>query len=103
MRFRFDTGRYYAWEFARRGKTLSVEVDGQLTLGEMDLVVQAALSGTGIAFAFEAQVKDLIDQGRLVRVLEDWSPSYPGFYLYYPSRRHMPSALRALVDFAKST
>ena len=102
IRFRFDNGRYYAWEFARRGKTLSVEVNGQLTLNEMDLVVQAALSGTGIAFAFEAQVKDLIDQGRLVRVLEDWSPSYPGFYLYYPSRRQMPSALRAFVDFVKA-
>src|SRR3569832_866566 len=103
IRFRFDTGRYYAWEFVRRGKTLSVEVSGQLTLNEMDLVVQAALSGTGIAFAFEAQVMELIDAGRRARVLEDWSPSYPGFYLYYPSRRHMPSALRALVDFAKST
>jgi DNA-binding transcriptional LysR family regulator len=102
IRFRFDTGRYYAWEFARRGKTLSVEVDGQLTLGEMDLVVQAALDGTGIAFAFEAQVKGLIDHGRLMRVLEDWSPSYPGFYLYYPSRRQMPSALRAFVDFVKA-
>ena len=102
IRFRFDTGRYYAWEFARRGKTLSVEVNGQLTLNEMDLVVQAALSGTGIAFAFEAQVKELIDAGRLVRVLEDWSPSYPGFYLYYPSRRQMPSALRAFVDFVKT-
>ena len=68
----------------------------------MDLVVQAALDGTGIAFAFEAQVKDLIDAGRLVRVLEDWSPSYPGFYLYYPSRRQMPSALRAFVDFVKA-
>ncbi|HEY0182275.1 MAG TPA: LysR family transcriptional regulator [Rhodopila sp.] len=103
IRFRFESGRYYAWEFERDGVELSVEVDGQLTLGEQDLAVQAALDGAGIAFAFEAQVGDLVEQGRLVRVLEDWCPSYPGFYLYYPGRRQLPATLRAFVDFARST
>ena len=103
IRFRFDSGRHYAWEFERDGVEFSVEVDGQLTLGEQDLAVQAALDGAGIAFAFEAQVKDLIEQGRLVRVLDDWCPFYPGFYLYYPSRRQLPATLRAFVDFARST
>jgi DNA-binding transcriptional LysR family regulator len=101
IRFRFESGRYYAWEFERDGVESSVEVDGQLTLGEQDLSVQAALDGAGIAFAFEAQVKDLIEQGRLVRVLDDWCPYYPGFYLYYPSRRQLPATLRAFVEFAK--
>jgi NAD(P)H-dependent FMN reductase len=58
--------------------------------------------GAGIAFAFEAQAKDLIEQGRLVRVLEDWCPYYPGFYLYYPSHRQLPATLRAFVDFARA-
>ncbi|MGV6875531.1 LysR family transcriptional regulator [Pseudochelatococcus sp. B33] len=101
IRFRFESGRYYAWEFERDGVELAVEVDGQLTLGEQDLAVQAALDGAGIAFAFEAQVRELVAQGRLVRVLEDWCPSYPGFYLYYPSRRQLPATLRAFVDFAR--
>jgi DNA-binding transcriptional LysR family regulator len=103
IRLRFESGRYYAWEFERDGVEVFVEVDGQLTLGEQDLAVQAALDGAGIAFAFEAQVKDLIEQGRLVRVLDDWCPYYPGFYLYYPSRRQLPATLRAFVDFARST
>ncbi|WP_027057211.1 LysR family transcriptional regulator [Mesorhizobium loti] len=101
IRFRFESGRYYAWEFERDNVELSVEVNGRLTLGEQDLAVQAALDGAGIAFAFEAQVKDFIEQGRLERVLEDWCPHYPGFYLYYPSRRQLPAALRAFVDFAR--
>ncbi|HEY0199884.1 MAG TPA: LysR family transcriptional regulator [Rhodanobacter sp.] len=103
IRFRFGNGRYYTWEFERDGVELSIEVDGQLTLGEQDLAVRAALDGAGIAFAFEAQVKDLLEQGRLVRVLEDWCPFYPGFYLYYPSRRQLPATLRAFVDFARNT
>ena len=72
------------------------------TLGEQDLAVQAALDGAGIAFAFEAQVKDLVEQGRLVRMLEDWCPYYPGFYLSYPSRRQLPATGRAFVDFART-
>jgi DNA-binding transcriptional LysR family regulator len=102
IRFRFESGRYYAWEFERDGVELAVEVDGRLTLGEQDLAVQAALEGAGIAFAFEAQVSELIAQGRLVRVLEDWCPHYPGFYLYYPSRRQLPATLRAFLDFART-
>jgi DNA-binding transcriptional LysR family regulator len=102
IRLRFSSGRYYAWEFERAGVSLSVEVDGRLTVDEQDLAIEAALKGTGIAFAFENQVAELIAAGHLVRVLEDWSPAYPGFYLYYPGRRQLPAALRAFVDFAKT-
>lgn len=103
IRLRFESGRYYAWEFERDGVELSVQVDGPLTLGEQDLAVQAALDGAGIAFAFEPQVSALIEQGRLIRVLENWCPYYPGFYLYYPSRRQLPTTLRAFVDFVRSS
>lgn len=102
IRLRFESGRYYAWEFERDGVELAVEVDGQLTVTDKDLAIDAALDGAGIAFAFEYQVQPLIDEGRLVRVLEDWCPPYPGYYLYYPGRRQLPLTLRAFVDFARS-
>jgi DNA-binding transcriptional LysR family regulator len=101
IRHRFESGRYYEWEFERDGVEVSVQANGHLTLGEQDLAIQAALDGAGIAFAFEAQVKDLVEQGRLVRVLDDWCPYYPGFYLYYSSRRQLPATLRAFVDFCQ--
>jgi hypothetical protein len=59
------------------------------------LLIEAALDGCGIAFAFESQVTELIARGKLVRVLEDWYPYYGGFYLYYPGRRQVPTTLRA--------
>jgi DNA-binding transcriptional LysR family regulator len=102
IRLRFDSGRYYAWEFERGGVELAIEVDGPLTLGDQELIIEAALDGAGLAFAFEAQVADLVAQGRLVRVLEDWCPYYSGFYLYYPSRRQLPAPLRAFIDFARA-
>jgi DNA-binding transcriptional LysR family regulator len=100
--FRFASGRFYEWEFERDGARLSVEVEGQLTLGEPALAVRAALDGVGIAFAFESQVEELVAQGRLVRVLEDWCPRYAGYHLYYPSRRHVPGTLRAFIDFTRT-
>ncbi|MBP7340466.1 LysR family transcriptional regulator [Niveispirillum sp.] len=99
---RFASGRLYAWEFERGGVELSVEVEGPLILDDTDLIVEAALAGAGIGFAFEDQVKDLVQAGRLIRVLEDWCPYYSGFYLYYPSRRQMPATLRAFIDFVQS-
>jgi len=101
IRFRFSSGRYYAWEFERGGVEQAIAVEGPLTLDDMEAMVQAALHGAGLAFAFEDQVADLIKGKRLVRVLEDWCPYYSGFYLYYPSRRQMPAPLRAFVDFVR--
>ena len=98
---RFGSGRLYAWEFERGGVELSVEVEGPLVVGDQDMMVEAALMGAGIAYAFEDQVSEHIRAGRLVRVLEDWCPYYKGLYLYYPSRRQLPAALRAFIDFAR--
>jgi DNA-binding transcriptional LysR family regulator len=102
IRLRFDNGRYYAWEFERGGIELAVEVDGPLAMNDQSLMVEAALDGVGLTYAFEGQVASLVAAGRLVRVLEDWCPFYSGFYLYYPSRRQLPAALRAFVDFIKT-
>lgn len=100
---RFGSGRLYAWEFERGGVELSVEVDGALVVDDQDMMVDAALLGTGVAYTFEDQVRTHLEQQRLVRVLEDWCPYYGGFYLYYPSRRQMPATLRAFVDFVKAS
>lgn len=103
IRYRFMGGTLYDWEFERGGEEIAVAVDGPLTLSEQDVMLDAALAGTGMAYLFEEQVRSHVAGGALVRVLEDWCPYYPGFYLYYPSRRQMPSALRAFIDFARAT
>jgi DNA-binding transcriptional LysR family regulator len=102
IRYRFVSGALYRWEFERGGIELNIDVEGSLTLSDQDLMVDAALDGAGLAYVFEAQVADLIARKKLVRVLADWCPAYPGFFLYYPSRRQLPAALRAFVDFAKA-
>jgi DNA-binding transcriptional LysR family regulator len=101
IRFRFAGGSFYRWEFERGGIELAIEVDGPLTLNDQDLMLQAALDGVGLAYVFEAQAAELIEQKKLVRVLADWCPAYPGFFLYYPSRRQLPAVLRAFIDFAR--
>ena len=103
IRYRFADGRFYRWEFERGGTELEIEVQGRLTLDDQDLMVDAALNGAGIAYVFEGLVERHLAEGRLVRVLEDWCPYYPGFFLYYPGRRQLPAALRAFVDFIKTT
>jgi DNA-binding transcriptional LysR family regulator len=88
----------YRWEFDKGSKPLTVGVGGSVVLDDVDLMVRAALDGVGIAFTFEEQVKPLLSKRRLVRVLEDWCPPFPGYFIYYPSRRHQPPGLSALID-----
>jgi DNA-binding transcriptional LysR family regulator len=102
LRLRFSSGAYYRWEFERGGKEVAIEVDGPLTLSEMDLIVDAARAGNAIGYVFESMVEEELKDGSLVRVLADWCPYYPGFFLYYPSRRQVPGALRAFIDFVKA-
>jgi DNA-binding transcriptional LysR family regulator len=102
IRYRFTSGAMYRWEFERGGIEVDIDVEGPLTLNDQDLMVDAALDGAGLAFVFEAQVEELIARRKLVRVLADWCPAYPGFFLYYPSRRQLPAALRAFIDFARN-
>jgi DNA-binding transcriptional LysR family regulator len=76
-------------------------VNGSLIVSDGDLAARAALDGIGIARIPICFVDTLIDQGRLVPLLEDWAPRSVGFFLYYPSRRQTPAALQALIDFLK--
>jgi DNA-binding transcriptional LysR family regulator len=101
IRYRFPSGRLYKWEFEKAGARLEIDVKGRVTVGTMHLVLRTVLDGAGLGFAFEDAVTEHIRQGRLVRVLEDWCPYFPGFMLYYPRQRRTSSALRAFIDMAR--
>jgi DNA-binding transcriptional LysR family regulator len=91
------TGGPYAWKFERDGREIEVKVEGPLTFNEPEMMLDAALDGLGVAYVLEHQAEPFVAAGRLVRLLEDWTPPFPGFYLYYPSRRQVPPTLAALV------
>lgn len=99
IRRRFSSGVIYRWEFEKDGQPTTVSVDGPLIMGDDRLVLAAALDGAGLAYLFDARLDNALEDGRLVRVLEDWCPPFDGFYIYYPSRRQMRPALRAFIDF----
>lgn len=100
INFRWPTsGALYRWEFERGAEKLEAAVKGPLTVTEPDIAARAAADGVGLAYLFEHQAGPLIEAGKLVRVLKDWSPPFPGFYLYHPSRRHTPAPLKAFIDF----
>lgn len=96
-------GGLYVWEFERRGHTLNVRVDGQLTFNTSPNIVDAALAGLGVAWLPEEEFAPHIEDGRLVRVLEDWCPPFPGYYLYYPSRRQPSPAFSLVVNALRFT
>jgi DNA-binding transcriptional LysR family regulator len=95
--FRFSNG-LYRWEFEKGRQALTVSPQGPASFDDPDLVIQAVLNGVGIGTAMEETLTELIADGRLVQVLRDWCPSFPGYFLYYPSRRNQPAALAALID-----
>ena len=95
--FRFSNG-LYRWEFEKGKKALTVSPEGPASFDDPDMVIQAVLDGVGIGTAMEQTALGLIAEGRLVQVLKDWCPFFPGYFLYYPSRRNQPAALTALID-----
>ena len=95
-------GIMFEWTFERDGKSRQVSVDGRVIVNDIDLAVRAAVDGLGIAYAAEAVADPFLRSGQLVRVLEDWSPSFEGFFLYYPGHRQVPAALRALIDMLRT-
>ena len=91
-------GGLYSWEFEKGSRELKVRVDGQLFFNTTTQMLQAALAGLGLAYLPEGLVQPHINKGRLKRVLEDWCPPYPGYHLYYPSRRQPSAAFALLVE-----
>jgi DNA-binding transcriptional LysR family regulator len=95
-------GDVLVWRFERSRKLRRVSVGGQVMVNDIDLAVRAAVDGLGIAYTAEAVAEPFLQSGQLVRVLEDWSPSFEGLFLYYPGHRQVPAALRALIEMIRT-
>jgi DNA-binding transcriptional LysR family regulator len=91
----------YRWEFANRGKEFRVAVAPEITTNDMALMIKMAVAGAGITFGMEESFRPFIAQGLLIPLLEDYCPRFPGFYLYYPTRKNVAPKLRALIDHLK--
>lgn len=91
-------GGLFPWGLEKDGREVKVRGDGQLVFNSLALRLNSALDGLGLAYLPEDQTIPHICTGRLIRVLEDWCPPFPGYHLYYPSRRHFSPALSVLVD-----
>ncbi|MDO9499811.1 LysR family transcriptional regulator [Falsiroseomonas sp.] len=88
----------YRWEFAEDGRDFDVAVNPAVTTNDMWLMIRLATAGGGLTFGMEESFRPWIRRGELVVVLQDYCPDFPGFYLYFPSRQHLPPKLRALLD-----
>jgi DNA-binding transcriptional LysR family regulator len=94
-------GAIYAWEFERGAESLEVRVPGPLIFNEPELMLDAALEGLGIAYVLERRAAPFVAQASLIRLLEDWTPPFPGFFLYHSSRRQTPPVLAAFIAMAR--
>lgn len=100
--YRLTPHHHYRWAFAADGELLEIEVSGPLTTSTPALYLGAAEAGLGLAYCYEEEVSAALAAGRLVTVLADWSPTFAGFHLYYPSRHQLGQGLRALIDMLKA-
>jgi DNA-binding transcriptional LysR family regulator len=98
---RFPSGRTARWEFERGGEIVRIAPNGRLVADTFDVELHAALDGIGIISMFGEGLAEPLASGALVPVLTEWQQSFSGPYLYYPSRKHMPTPLRAFLDFIK--
>jgi DNA-binding transcriptional LysR family regulator len=94
-------GSLYRWEFERAGEAVTMDIAGPLVTDDPDLMLHAALVGVGLWHGVDQIVQPMIEDGRLLRVLADWSPTYPGFHLYYSAGAPLSPAVRAVVDALK--
>jgi DNA-binding transcriptional LysR family regulator len=98
IQFRRADGALFEWSFERDGASRRISIGGRVTVNSADLAIRAAVDGLGLAYVIEPIAEPYLASGQLVRVLTDWSPSFQGLFLYYPSRRQIPAALRAFID-----
>lgn len=101
IRQRLPSGKLYRWEFEKHGQQIAIDVPGVLTLNHTMLMIEAAAEGLGIAYVPETAVQPWLSDGRLVALLEDWSPRVGGLRIYYPGRRHVPASLRAFIEVVR--
>jgi DNA-binding transcriptional LysR family regulator len=95
-------GTVLRWRFTEDGQELEIAVDGHIVTNDGSVLVDAAVEGLGLAYVFESMVTELLSQKRLVRVLDEYCPQIPGYFLYYPSRVNLAPKLKALVEFLRN-
>ncbi|MCY1401532.1 HTH-type transcriptional regulator DmlR [compost metagenome] len=101
--FRHSTsGQIERWAFCLGEEKLELQVKGRLIVNDSEILVRSALDGLGIAYMINGYIESLMAQGLLVRVLQEWSPTFPALHLYYPDRRRVPAKLRVFIDFLRS-
>lgn len=103
IRIRLPSGALHRWHFEKNGEAVSIDVAGPITLDEASLSRIAVLQHVGVGYFMEADVRDDIEAGRLVRVLVDWTPPLAPLSLYYPTRRNPSAAFKALIDMARQS
>jgi DNA-binding transcriptional LysR family regulator len=91
----------YRWEFTESGRDFAVDVNPRVTTNDMKVMIRLACAGAGLTFGMEETFRPYIARAELVPLLEDFCPPFPGFYLYYPTRRNMPPKLRVLIDYLR--
>lgn len=101
LRLRLPSGAIYRWEFERHGQESRIEVEGPMTLQDMDLMLEAAIAGVGLAYMTQRQAAAALSAGLLEAVLDDWTPPFPGLCIYFSGRRHLPPPVRAFIDVAR--
>jgi DNA-binding transcriptional LysR family regulator len=101
IRHRFASGVMHSWEFERDGEIVKISPTARVVANSIDLELSAAIQGLGLIASFEGFLAPALASRALEPVLEDWLQPFSGPFLYYASRRHMPAALRAFVDFIK--
>ncbi|WP_113448019.1 LysR family transcriptional regulator [Rhizobium cremeum] len=101
IRVRLPDGSLFRWRFEKDGEQVQIEVRGQISLDETSLTRTAVLEGAGVGYLFEQDILPEIEAGRVIRVLEDWTPPYPGLCLYYPGRRNLSAGVRAFLELAR--
>jgi DNA-binding transcriptional LysR family regulator len=101
INFRHGTDEVYRWEFEKGTQSVTVAVDGPLVVDDVELVLRAALDSVGLAYVGEDRAAPYMESGALVRVLERWCQPFPGFFMYYPSRRQQPAALSVLIEMLR--
>lgn len=97
------SGQIERWVFEKGIEKIDLPIKGRLILNDSEVLVRSAIDGLGIAYMINGYIEPFIEQGRLARLLSDWSPAFPSLHLYYPDRRRVPAKLRALIDFLRST
>ncbi|WP_222409882.1 LysR family transcriptional regulator [Rhizobium leguminosarum] len=101
IRVRLPDGSLFRWRFEKDGEPVQIDVRGPIALDEASLTRTAVLESAGVGYLFEQDILSDIEAGRVIRVLEDWTPPYPGLCLYYPGRRNLSAGVRAFLDLAR--